>query len=164
MSRSYTTTAALLAAATLGLHFSTAEAATATTTFQVTSNVQGTCLISASSLAFGTYTGTQSDATSTISITCTNTTAYNVGLDVGTAIGATVSTRKMTGPGGAVLEYALYSDSGHSTNWGNTIGTDTVSGTGTGSAQTLIVYGRVPASQYVTPGSYVDTITATITY
>lgn len=48
-------------------------------------------------------------------------------------------------------------------NWGNTAGT-MVGGTGNGSAQTLTVYGEVPAGQAVTPGAYVDTITATITY
>ena len=70
----------------------------------------------------------------------------------------------MTGPAGATLAYALYQDSAHTINWGNTVGTDTVSGTGNGSAQTLTVYGEVPAGQSVTPGAYTDTITATITY
>jgi spore coat protein U-like protein len=41
----------------LGLPSSPAVAATATTTFQVTATVQATCLISAATLAFGTYTG-----------------------------------------------------------------------------------------------------------
>lgn len=66
--------------------------------------------------------------------------------------------------GANLLAYALYSDSGRTTNWGNTVSTDTVPGTGNGSAQTLTVYGRIAAAQYVTPGSYADTITATITY
>ena len=139
-------------------------AATATTTFQVTATVQATCLISATNLAFGTYTGVQIAATSTISITCTNTSPYNVGLNPGTAPGATVTTRKMTGPGGALLAYALYQDAGHTINWGQTVGTDTEAGTGNGSAQALTVNGLLTAGQFVTPGSYVDTITATVTY
>jgi spore coat protein U domain-containing protein, fimbrial subunit CupE1/2/3/6 len=141
-----------------------AFAATATTTFQVTATVQATCLISATNLAFGTYTGVQVAQTSTISVTCTNTTPYNVGLNPGTASGATVTTRKMTGPGGALLAYALYQDAGHTINWGQTVGTDTEAGTGNGSAQALTVYGLLTAGQYVTPGAYVDTITATVTY
>ena len=139
-------------------------AATATTTMGVTSTVQATCLISATSLAFGTYTGVQVDATGTVSVTCTNTTPYNVGLSAGLATGATVTTRKMTGPSGALLNYALFSDTGRTTNWGNTVSTDTVTGTGNASSQALTVYGREAASQFVTPGSYNDTITATITY
>jgi len=103
-------------------------------------------------------------STSTITVTCTNTSPYNVGLNAGTAPGATVTTRKMSGPGGALLAYALYQDAAHSINWGNTVGTDTVAGTGNGNAQALTVYGQVGAGQFVTPGAYVDTITATITY
>jgi spore coat protein U-like protein len=70
----------------------------------------------------------------------------------------------MTGPSASLLHYHLYSDSGHTVNWGNTVGTDTVSMTGSGVAQTLTVYGQVPAGQFVTPGSYSDTITVTLTY
>ncbi len=141
-----------------------AAAATATTTFQVTATVQATCVIAANTLAFGTYTGAQTDATTTISVTCTNSTPYNVGLDPGTAPGATVTTRKMSGPGGALLAYALYRDAARAQNWGNTVGTDTVTGAGNGGGQTLTVYGRLAGSQYVTPGAYADTITATTSY
>ena len=141
-----------------------ADAATATTTFAVTATVQATCLVSATPLAFGTYTGVLVNSTSTVSVTCTNTTPYNVGLSAGLATGATVLTRKMTGPASAVLAYAMYSDSGHSVNWGQTIGTDTVTGTGNGSAQAITVYGQTTAAQYVAPGAYTDTITATVTY
>jgi spore coat protein U-like protein len=148
----------------LGLAPMPAIAATATTTFAVTATVQATCLVSATALAFGTYTGVLVNATSTVSVTCTNTTPYNVGLNVGLATGATVTTRKMTGPASAVLAYGMYQDSAHSVNWGQTISTDTVTGTGNGSAQAITVYGQTAAAQYVAPGAYSDTITATVTY
>jgi spore coat protein U-like protein len=45
-----------------------------------------------------------------------------------------------------------------------TIGTDTVPLTGNGAAQVETVYGQIPAGQFVAPGSYSDTITATVTY
>jgi len=137
---------------------------TATTSFNLTATVQAKCAVSANSLAFGNYTGAQLDSTTTITATCTNTTPYNVGLNAGTATGATVTTRKMTGPSGALLNYSLFRDSGRTLNWGNTIGTDTVSGTGNGTAQSITVYGRIPAAQRPTPGSYNDTITVTLTY
>lgn len=142
-----------------------AVAATATTTFAVTATVQATCIVSATPMAFGTYTGALlASTTSTVSVTCTNTTPYNVGLNAGLATGATVTARKMTGPAGALLAYSLFSDSARSINWGQTIGTDTVTGTGNGSAQALTVYGQVAAAQYLAPGAYTDTITATVTY
>ncbi len=154
----------VLSTLALGLLSGQAQAATASTTFSVTATMMANCTISATNLAFGSYTGALTNATSTISVTCTKSTTYNVGLDAGTSTGATVTTRKMTGPAGATLAYALYQDSAHTINWGNTVSTDTVSGTGNGSAQTLTVYGEVPAGQSVTPGAYTDTITATITY
>ena len=137
---------------------------TVTTTFGVSATVQATCVISATALGFGTYTGLASTGTSTVSVTCTNTTGYNVALNAGTASGATVTTRKMTGPSSATLSYSLYQDSAHSLNWGLTTGTDTVTGTGNGSAQALTVYGAIPAGQYVAPGAYSDTITASVIY
>jgi spore coat protein U-like protein len=70
----------------------------------------------------------------------------------------------MIGPGSSLLNYKLFNNSGYTSNWGNTVGTDTLAGTGTGAAQPLTVYGQIPAGQFVRPGSYADTITATLTY
>jgi spore coat protein U-like protein len=70
----------------------------------------------------------------------------------------------MTGPASALLNYAMFSNSTRTTNWGQTVGTDTVTGTGNGAAQALTVYGQVTAGQFVAPGAYTDTITATVTY
>lgn len=103
------------------------------------------------------------DATSTLSVQCTNTTPYNIGLNAGTGTGATVAVRKMTN-GAATINYSLYSDSGRTTVWGNTVGTDTVSSTGTGSAQSFTIYGRVPPQTTPAAATYSDTITVTVTY
>ncbi len=137
---------------------------TATTQFSVTASVVKDCTVSATNLAFGSYTGALVNSTSTVSVTCTSTTPYDVGLSAGLAIGATVTNRSMTGPGSALLHYSLFSNSGRTTNWGNTSATNWVTGTGNGSAQALTVYGQIPAAQYMTPGSYTDTITVSVTY
>ncbi len=141
-----------------------AQAATATSSIAVSATVQATCVNTATALAFGTYSGVQADATAVVTVTCTNSTPYNVGLNAGTAAGATVSTRKMTGGASVFLNYALYSDAARTVNWGTTAATDTVAGVGSGAAQPLTVYGRVPAAQFVAPGAYADTIIATVTY
>jgi spore coat protein U-like protein len=157
--------AALLGFAVLGLTSTSAFATTQTTTFAVTASVQGSCTISATGLSFGAYTGTALPGTSTISVNCTGGTTYNVGLNPGTSTGATVTTRKMTGQFlNGTLAYSLFSNSGRSTNWGNTVGTDTVAGTGSGAAQTLTVYGNIPAGTAPAADGYSDTITATVTY
>ena len=62
------------------------------------------------------------------------------------------------------LNYQLYSDSGRSTIWGNTPGTDTVTGVGTGLAVDHTVFGAVPAAQVVPAGDYGDTVTVRIYY
>jgi spore coat protein U-like protein len=160
----YNLSAAILGCLALGFNCASAAAATATTTFAVTANVQATCLISATALTFGPYTGALVNGTSTVSVTCTNGTTYNIGFNQGLGTGSTVTTRKMTGPGSAVLEYDLFSDSARSTNWGQTVGSDTIAGTGNGSTSTLTVYGQVTSAQYVTPGAFTDTVTATVTY
>ncbi len=168
MTRSFSIKSALsapvLGISALGLAPTATLAATVTTTFAVTATVQATCLVSATSMAFGTYTGLVATSTSTVSVTCTNTTPYNVGLSAGLATGATVTTRQMTGPASALLGYSLFSDSARTVNWGQTVGTDTVAGTGNGSAQALTVYGQVATAQYLAPGAYTDTLTATVTY
>lgn len=137
---------------------------TATTSyFTLTVTIQPACSISANALSFGNYSGAVTRATTTLSVTCTDTTPYDVGLSAGTTTGATVTNRMMTGPGGATLNYSLYSNSGYSTNWGNSTGS-WVAGTGTGAAQTLTVYGQIPANQRTDSGTYTDTIIATVNY
>jgi len=161
----FTLSAAFLGLLALGIASTpaAAQADPATTTFGVSATVLKDCIVSATSLAFGNYTGAVNNATSTVTVTCTNTTTYTVGLNAGLATGATVTTRQMQN-GANLLSYALYSDSGHTTNWGNTAGTNWVTGTGNGAAQPLTVYGQIAAGLYVTPGSYTDTITVNVTY
>jgi spore coat protein U-like protein len=137
---------------------------TATTSFTVTAFIPATCTISATTLNFGNYSGVLINATSALTVNCTNKTVFDIGLDAGTATGATVTNRSMTGPGGALLGYKLFSNSGRTTNWGNTVGTDTLQETGTGMGVQYTVYGQLPAGQFVTVGTYTDTIIATVTY
>ena len=103
------------------------------------------------------------DQTSAIQVTCTNTTPYNIGLSAGAGAGATVAVRKMTS-GANTVNYTLYSNSGRTTVWGVTVGTNTVAATGNGAAQSYTVYGRVPPQAAPAPGTYTDTITVTVTY
>lgn len=149
-----------------------ALAATATTTFSVTATVATVCSVSTvPALNFGTYNptnGANDDATTNFTVTCTDTSPYNVGLDKGTTSGGTIAIRKMKdGPGTHTIDYTLYSDSARSVVWGDVIGTNTVANTGTGVAQPYTVYGRIPIPQSnptIPPTSYSDTITLTVTY
>jgi len=157
---------ALLAGVVLVFANNAGFAATTTSTFSVQLTITASCIISsASTLNFGSsgVIATVINQTSTVQVQCTNTTPYNIGLNAGTATGATVATRKMTS-GANTISYSLFRDAGMTTNWGQTVGTDTVSSTGTGAAQSFTVYGQVPAQSTPAPGAYSDTITVTVTY
>ncbi len=136
--------------------------ASSTGSFTVTAIVQANCTLSATALAFGTYMGSLLNQTSSLTINCSASTSYTIGLGAGTSTGATVTSRAMTGPGSARLGYSLFSNSGRTVNWGLTA--NTVAGSGNGSPQTITVYGQIPAGTPGPPGTYSDTITATITY
>ena len=153
----------LLAALVLPVAF--APAATKTAKFNVTATVQSDCTVTATNLAFGSVGILQAnvDATSTISITCTPNTAYQLGLNEGTAAGSTVDARLMAN-GTATMQFQLFSDSQRTQIWGNTDGTNTVGGSGTGQASNYTVYGRIPPQTAPAVGNYATEITATITY
>ncbi len=140
------------------------RAATDSTTMAVTASVVSTCGVSASPLAFGSYVMGQSDADTSVVVTCTNGTAYTVSLSAGVGASATVGSRKMTGPTSQTLNYVIYSNVGRTTVWGDTLGTNTVAGTGNGTPQGIPAYGRIAASQTSGVGAYADTVTVTLTY
>ncbi|MBS0528354.1 MAG: spore coat protein U domain-containing protein [Proteobacteria bacterium] len=133
--------------------------------FNISATVQAACNVNATDMNFGSPTllNANVDQTSTITVQCTNSTPFNVGLNTGNGGGATVTARKMTS-GVNTIVYSLYQDAARSTVWGNTVGTDTASGIGTGANQPLTVYGRVPPQVTPVPATYTDTIIVTITY
>jgi spore coat protein U-like protein len=147
--------------------WSDAEATTVTGTFNVQVIIATTCVLnSASNLNFGTagVLAAPINDQSTITVTCTNTTPFNIGLDKGVN-GGSVTTREMKGViSAALINYSLFSNAPMTNNWGQTIGTDTVASTGTGSAQPFTVYGQIPAQTTPAPDTYNDTITVTVTY
>jgi spore coat protein U-like protein len=140
-----------------------ADSAVVTANLGVSITIQAACeIVALSDLDFGTQ-GIISAAvavTTTLDVQCTDTTTFNVGLDAGGGTGATVAARLL----GDTIAYGLYSDSAHGNVWGETIGTDTVSGTGDGTPQTFTIYGLVPAQATPVPGTYTDTVVVTVTY
>lgn len=121
------------------------------------------CSISVSNLNFGNYTGAALAGTATISLVCTNSMPYNIGLNKGGGTGASIATRKLTS-GTNILNYSLYQNVNNTIVWGDVVGTNTVAGTGTGSTQTYTIYGLVPADQNVPVGTYNDIINVTVQF
>jgi spore coat protein U-like protein len=165
--------AAPLSAAILAAAGGSAQASTATTTFQVTAAVLATCSVAAPTLAFGNYTPGAGaiSGTTTVAVKCTNGSTYTVALNGGGTNGGTIGQRLMAS-GTNTLQYNLYTNSTHTTLWGDgtTSGSVTQPGTGAGlaTATSFTVYGLLPdsaANQAAVPSAtYADTITVTVTY
>jgi spore coat protein U-like protein len=130
----------------------------------VSVSVPKKCLITGSTLDFGTVTALSSilDVSTNLSVSCSNTLSYNIGLDNG--LNGTLPTNRKMKQGVNTVSYSLYRDAARTLNWGSTIGTDTFSGTGTGSAISVPVYGRVPVQTTPPPQTYTDTVVVTVTY
>jgi len=149
-----------------------AQAATKTASFTVSATVAKNCIISATDMDFGTFDlddVSNRTTTSNILVRCTNGTNYEVRLSPG---GSGDFANRRLASGGNSLVYNLYTGSGATDPvWGdgtNSTGVVNDSGTGMGIAQqdTLVVHGRIPAAGNETalPGTYTDSITATIEY
>lgn len=129
----------------------------------VTANRAGAeCSINVTDLSFGEYdvfSTLAADITGALSVSCDADTPFQVALGAGSG---TFTTRQMhNGPN--VLIYNLYTDPTRLSIWGDgSPGTSLLSTSGTGATYT--VYGRIPARQNVSAGSYSDTITVTLTF
>ncbi|HEY0626138.1 MAG TPA: spore coat U domain-containing protein [Allosphingosinicella sp.] len=134
----------------------------------MTANVSSNCIVSTTPVAFGSVSpGTSKDAAGGLTITCTNGTDWTAKSDIGGGANATFDARTMIGGAfGEEMVYSLYKDAARTTVWGDgTSSTETISGTGTGTAQNVAIYGRVASGQTaLTVGSYSDTVDVTITY
>jgi spore coat protein U domain-containing protein, fimbrial subunit CupE1/2/3/6 len=163
-----------IAAVICGLANGGAEAATATASFTVSVTITASCAISAGNLAFGSQgvLSADVDSTSTIAVTCTNSTPYSVGLDNGLSFSGGTRRMKDTGAGTTYVNFGLYTDSARSNAWTTstsaascTGGANTCAlGTGNGASQNITVYGRIPTQTTPAPATFNDTVTATITY
>lgn len=135
-------------------------------TFSFKVNVQAGCSVSATQLSFGSLGVLSATTTSsnTVSVRCTPTTPYTVGLNNG--LNGTSPTDRKMAKGAERVTYGIYKDDQGAQPWGEVAqGLSFVrSGTGSGSAQTYTAYGRLPAQQTPSPGSYSDTVVTTVTY
>lgn len=169
-----------LSAIAMGLmSINAANAATATGTLTVKAAITNSCVLNTSAtgttanavLDFGTLSSLASnvdaDTTTTggtaIKVLCNNTVQWTLGFDGGK--NAQSTQRNMIGgaSNNEYIPYNLFSDTNRSTAIG--IATTAYSGTGNGAPQAVNVYGRIPAgSTLPSAGSYVDTVTVTVTY
>jgi spore coat protein U-like protein len=158
--------AAVVAAGLAVQPFQAAHAGSVNANMNVKIQIQNACEITTApaDLDFGTAGPLTSnvDNQTTFGVTCTDQAPYNIGLDNGQ--NASGGVRRMADGNGNFVSYALYQDNGRTTAWGDTVGTDTEAGTGSGDEQTITVYGRVAPQTTPPAGSYQDTVVVAVTY
>ncbi len=124
------------------------------------------CTITLTPMSFGNYDSliaASLDSTGDVSVSCDSGTPFTVKIDAGSNTRGTFSPRKMRTSTGATLGYNLYRDVARTELWGDgTNNTFVQSGTGTGAAEGLTVYGRLPGGQKVPIGLYTDMVTVTV--
>lgn len=132
---------------------------------QVQAHIQSGCFVAtATDLDFGQSVAAitaNKDQASGISIACTSTSPWQIGLSNGAHYSN--SSRHMVGASGALISYQLYRNAARTLLWGNTLNSDTVTGTGAASTQ-VPVYGRIPPQTAAGAGVYSDIVTVTLTY
>lgn len=140
--------------------------ASTTGNLAISAIVTSQCTVQGSAIPFGNYNAASIQQNANIGVTCSSGTSYTISLDAGTGSGANTSTRKLANAdgSGATLSYALYQDSGRTKTWGNSNGSDTLSGVGNGNTQSIPVYGYIPAGQASKAGSYSDVVAITLSY
>ena len=155
--------------------FNAAASGTAQATMTNTVTIASSCTISTTGFTAAydpivTNSTTAMTTTAAISSTCTLAAVPVITLGQGNnaGTGSTNSSPVRRLSNGATtpvyLNYGLYQDSGHSTNWGNTSATG-VTGLGTGAAVPLTVYASVPAGQTsASVGTYTDQVVVTVTF
>lgn len=147
-----------------------AHADTKNASFTVSATVAKACAISAANLDMGTWSGTGDlTGTSNVSVKCSTGTTYSVDLSAGA--GSPSLTNRKLANGAELLSYNLYRDTGRTEIWGDGLaGTFVVSGAGAGMADAdkanLPVYAKILEADLLAakPGTYSNSITATITY
>ncbi len=142
------------------------EAQTTTSgTFLVSFGVSDSCSISADTMAFAPYSGSQITATSAVSVDCTSGTDYTVSFNDAPNSGSTYYLVRSGGSSATAsdrLEVSFTNGAGATM----TNGAATITGTGTGSSATAgTITGTMAASQTgKTAGSYSKTMTLNIVY
>lgn len=159
-----------LAATVAALGSVGAQAATKTGNFDITANVISSCYLETKNLDFGSVqvtNPTETVVTSDVKVVCSKGVGYNVTLSGGVTTDPTARQMSLSTNPAERLNYSvLINDGEKEFNWGTAEGqklvqTGAQNATGT---KVFAIKGVIPGSQFVTPGSYADTLTATINY
>jgi spore coat protein U-like protein len=155
---------ALLACAAVAIVSTEASAAQITSPMAVTATITGACTMSANAMAFPTnISSTASVITSstTLAVNCTNAVPYQIGIGYGTNLNGV---QRRMASGANFLEYDVCKDAACTQIYTDLGGATTFTGSGTGSAQSITVFGQIRVQTTPPAGAYTDSAVVTINY
>lgn len=144
-----------------------AMAAAVSDPMTVSITLTNACSIVADDLTFPASTTLTAALTANadVRVVCSGANPVSIAFSAGDGAGSTIASRHMS-QGASTVSYNLYRESAFTTVLGTTAATDTIdfTSTGSGSTDTKVVYGRVPAQAAKPNGTYSSIVTATLTY
>ena len=129
-----------------------------------------TCSASTSGVSFGTYNpALPTDTSGTVLLTCTGLSLFGDAIVSANAGASGNATQRTMTQGTSLLNYNLYTDSSRTIIFGDgTGGTSTITVSlallAISGSQSIPVYARAQANQWVKTGAYSDSIVVTVTY
>jgi spore coat protein U-like protein len=164
---------AVIALALGGVALNSQAANLATAQFNVKITINDACVMATpGDVDFGSVVANAAPATNpkstALSIKCSKGTSYKIGLQSSNnSSDSTGAGLLKPASGSDAITYQLYQDSAASTTkWGNTLGTNTLAGSGsgvTGTANAPNVYVKLTGSTDVAVGAYSDIVTVNVT-
>lgn len=142
---------------------------------------QGTCLFrNENTISLGSYFSGQTEAHTAngnaqairFAVACSDGIGYQLYADVGSG-GGTFTQRQMSGPGGATLNFNLFTDADRTSIWNSTTNLPAINrdgpvnnptGTGLNNGIGHDAWFSFPANQTVALGTYSSTITVTLSF
>lgn len=150
------------------LTFAASAPLSTTSNLQTNATLNSSCEFNATPINFGTINSGDSSVqtTSTVNVICSKSVSFAIAFDTGLygTLGLP-SSRKMRGVISNNQDYITYNlrKGSHTGTLLNNVGPGRLLGSGTGIYQEITIYAEL-YSTYVTPDSYSDTTTMTITY
>lgn len=159
------TTLSSIMAFVIALAATPAVAGSSSSDMAVGATVLENCVIVSGPMAFGSVLlGSDVTSTATLTLTCTPNATFDIKMNNGSNADGTQ--RRMKNVLSAeYLPYEIYLDTSRTLRWGNTVGTDTKSGTASAlGLASYTAYGKINGSEAVTDGVYADLVTVTVEF
>ncbi len=137
-----------------------------------TGSADGACNVTATGVNFGNYdvfATAPLDSTGSVTVTCDEIPPANPVIAIGPGAAGTFLPRRMRHASlGDVLNYNVFTSPSMSAVWGDGTGGTTTVAAGrvprNRPPRPVTIYGRIPAGQNVSAGTYSDTLVVTITW